>query len=162
MNLVNYLIDYTLIPPYRVRLTNEETKTNNMKVAQIAQNKMLRLLDGTTLKDRRKIKDMLEKVDLPSVNQLAATIKLTETWKAMNLDNYPIKLLKNGDNDSTREVRSGTRKQLDENPRFKASKSSFSFDAARLWNQAPQSIKECKTLRKAKSEINNYCRSLPI
>ena len=61
-----------------------------MKVAQIAQNKMLRLLDGSTQKDRRKIKDMLEKSDLPSVNQLAATIKLSEAWKALNIPNYQI------------------------------------------------------------------------
>ena len=36
----------------QVRTTDNDAKTNNMKVAQIAQNKVLRLLDGSANKDR--------------------------------------------------------------------------------------------------------------
>ena len=77
----------------RVRCTDLEPKTNNMRIAQITQNKMLRFLVGAEKKEHNRIKDMLETVDLPSVNQLAATIKLTETWKAVNVENYPVSLL---------------------------------------------------------------------
>ena len=146
----------------RVRTTEADVRSKNMRTAQIAQNKMLRLLDGSTLKDHRKIEDMLEKADLPSVNQLAATIKLTETWKTLNVKNYPIHLLLSGEVNTEREVRQGTRRQFDESAKFKVSKSSFIYDAAKLWNQAPHSIKECKTLRSAKSAIKSYCKSLPI
>ena len=146
----------------RVRCEENEPKTNNMRIAQIAQNKMLRFLDGSRLKDRRRIKDMLDRVELPSVNQLAATVKLTEAWKTVNVDNYPISLLPTKVKMSEHMVRSGTRKQFNEYAKLKVSKSSFVYDAAKLWNQAPQTIKDCKSLQSAKRTINQYCKSLPI
>jgi hypothetical protein len=42
---------------------------------------MLRAFNGTRIKDKVSTKSMLEKYDLLSVNQLAATIKLTEVWE---------------------------------------------------------------------------------
>ena len=51
----------------RVRLNEEETEDGNMKVAQIAQNKMLRVLDNSQIRDRRSKKDMLDRFDLLSV-----------------------------------------------------------------------------------------------
>ena len=146
----------------QVRIQETEHKTNNMKVTQIAQNKVLRLLDGSAQKDRRRIKDMLEKLDLPSVNQLAAIVKLTETWKSINVKDYPVELIPCKENNSQREVRHGTRRQFEENARLKVSKTSFAYDAARLWNNASQAIKESKTLISAKRLIKNYSKTLPI
>ena len=119
-------------------------------------------LDGSRLKDGRRIKDMLDRVELPSVNQLAATVKLTEAWKTVNVVNYPISLLPTKVKMSEHMVRSGTRKQFNEYAKLKVSKSSFVYDAAKLWNQAPQTIKDCKSLQSAKRTINQYCKSLPI
>ena len=133
-----------------------------MKVAQPAQNKMLRLMEGATRKDRTRTRDLLKKTELPSVNQLAAIIKLTEAWKTLNVPNYPTSLHTSKENSSMREVRLGTRRQFVENTRLKVSKMSFVFDAAKLWNGAPQTIKECKKLGSAKQEIKNYCMTLPI
>ena len=64
----------------KVRLREDEVTEWNMKMLQITQNKMLRVLDNSSIKDKRSRKDMLEKLDLPSVNQLAAQIKLQEAW----------------------------------------------------------------------------------
>ena len=133
-----------------------------MKVTQIAQNKVLRLLDRQDRKDHRKISDMLVKLDMLSVNQLAATIKLTEVWKSVNVEDYPIKLIKSKESKSEREVRMGTRRQFDESAKRKVSKVSFVFDAARLWNQAPQAINNCNSLKSAKRAIKSYCKTLPI
>ena len=69
-----------------------------MQAAQIAQNKMLRLLDNSTLSDRVSTMDLLKKANMLSVNQLSANIKLTEAWKACNIVNYPIQLEKNHEN----------------------------------------------------------------
>ena len=66
------------------------------------------------------------------------------------------------ENHSGREVRAGTRRELIENARLKSSKASFVYDAARLWNTAPQYIKDCKTLASAKNAIVTYCKTLPI
>lgn len=145
-----------------VRSSEEERKTSNMKLAQLAQNKMLRLMDGATRKDRTRISDLLKKAELPSVNQLAAIIKLTEAWKTVNIPNHPTSLITTRENSSSREVRLGTRKQFEDAPRLKISKMSFVYDAAKLWNGAPQIIKECKKLGSAKREIKNYCMTLPI
>ena len=41
---------------------------------------------------------MLKKYNLPSVNQLAAQIKLVEAWKSQNIEQYPIKLEPNNPN----------------------------------------------------------------
>ena len=75
-----------------------------MKSAQVAQNKLLRMLDRVTLKDHVTAESLLLKYNLPSVNQLAAEIKLTETWKSINIQNYPFKLESNnhGRNDGER------------------------------------------------------------
>ena len=62
----------------KVRLREDEVTEGNMKMLHITQNKMLRVLDNSSIKDKRSRKDMLEKLDLQSVNQLAAQIKLQE------------------------------------------------------------------------------------
>ena len=80
----------------------------------------------------------------------------------MNVENYPTGLLTTTENDSTREVRSGTRQQFKENARLKVSKMSFVYDAAKIWNRAPQTIKECKTLASAEREIKSYYMTFPI
>ena len=50
--------------------------------------------DEITRKDKVPTKDMLNKLDLPLVNQLAVEIKLTEVRKSLNIHAYPINLEK--------------------------------------------------------------------
>ena len=79
----------------KVRLTEEDRKTKDIKATQLAQNKVLRLLlDGSKIKDKRSIQDMLEKFDLLTVNKTAARFKLQEAWKESKNPEYPIKLVK--------------------------------------------------------------------
>ena len=65
-----------------------------MQAAQEAQNKMLRLLDNSTLADRKSTVELLNNANMLSVNQLAASIKMTEAWKSCNIENYPIEMEK--------------------------------------------------------------------
>ena len=51
-----------------------------------------RLINNSKIKDKISIESMLDKFNLPSVNQLAATIKLQEVWKSINVPGCPIKL----------------------------------------------------------------------
>ena len=44
--------------------------------------------------DRNTTESLFKKVNLLSVNQTNAQIKLTEIWKAFNNENYPIKVTK--------------------------------------------------------------------
>ena len=147
------------------RIKENEPYNTDMKDIQIAQNRLLRMLNGCTLKDKISTKDMLKKLDLPSVNQLAVEIKLTEVWKSLNDNAYPINLDKGanrrGENDRT--LRPGSIRNLKDFARTKIGENSFCISAGKLWNQAPQNIKEANTLSQAKTLIKEtYCRTIPI
>ena len=96
MNVVHSLwmskLRYGLQLCSEVRLTNEDKKPFIMKELQLTQNRMLRLINNSKIKDKISIESMLDKFNLPSVNQLAATIKLQEVWKSINVPGCPIKL----------------------------------------------------------------------
>ena len=135
-----------------------------MKRTQIAQNKMLRMMENCRIRDRKSVKEMLERNEMMSVNQVAAQIKLTEAWKAVNDEKYPVsmKRVEQGNHDGRREVRPETRRGLEEGGRTKIARESFVRDAGRIWNQAPTQIKTAKTIEEAKRKIKEYCKALPI
>ena len=53
---------------------------------------MARFLNSKTLKDKIQIKLLLVHINMLSVNQLNAKIKLQEIWKAFNFEGYPLKI----------------------------------------------------------------------
>ena len=61
----------------------EDPKPTHMKELQLTQNRLLRALNNSKIKD---------KFNLLSVNQLAARIKLLEVWKAVHVEGYAIVL----------------------------------------------------------------------
>ena len=144
-------------------MLDTDLKNSNMKAAQIAQNKLLRLLNNSSLKDRVSTEKLLENTGLLSVNQLAASIKITEVWKSLNVESYPIKLEPNISRitGSERIVRPGTTRQWNQDAKTTAEKESFSRSAAKLWNNLPIEIKNNKSLFTAKKAIKNYCKTLP-
>ena len=121
-------------------------------LTQVAQNKMLRLLDNSKLADRTHTVDLLKKANMLSVNQLAASIKLTEAWKSCNVTNYPIQLEKNHENliPSDRIVRPHITRQWKEDGRTTTARDSFTRSSAKIWNQAPQNLKDANSLMLAK------------
>ena len=54
------------------------THFRSLKSVQIAMNKMVRMLDGVSLKEHITSESLLKKYMLPSVNQLSAEIKMVE------------------------------------------------------------------------------------
>ena len=59
-------------------------------------------------------------------------------------------------------IRSLTRGDLTEVGRSTKSKKSFTCEAAKVWNNAPDKISTSKTLTTAKKAIREYCKSLVI
>ena len=59
---------------------------------------------------------------MPSVNQLAAEVKITEAWKSINIKNYPFQLEPNNP------------RRNDGRTKSKAASESVSRDTAKLWN----------------------------
>ena len=133
-----------------------------MTMVQRSQNKMLRILDGALVSDRKSTKTLLDNQNMLSVNQIAAQIKLTEMWKASNDPQYPIKMKTRERQENAMETRSVTRGDLTEIGRSTRAKKSFSCDAAKVWNKAPEKIRTAKTLITAKKAIREHCKSLPI
>ena len=145
-----------------VRISSEDTQSGNMKATQTAQNKMIRMIENVSLKDHLRSADLLKKNGLLSVNQLAAQIKLVESWKAVNTENYPIQLENNQAHRNTngREVRDTTMILWKDDTKLTAAKESFIRDAAKIWNKAPLAVKNAKSLYSAKKEILKYCKTL--
>ena len=135
-----------------------------LKAVQVAQNKIMRLLSNASFKDQTSTKELLEKTGFLSVNQTAASIKLTEVWKGLNIVNYPIHLESNNSemNESLRVLRPSTVRNWNQDARSRAAEESFSRNAAKLWNSAPQIIKDSKSIYSAKIEIKKYCKTWPI
>ena len=98
---------------------------------------MLRVLDGSSISDHRSRKDMLDKFDMLSVNQLSAQIKLVEAWKAMQNEDYPVKMRveKRLEQTHKRTLRPSTIRDMVEGGKTTSAQSSFVRDAGKLWNQ---------------------------
>ena len=130
-----------------------------MKAIQVAQNKMLRMLDGVSLKDHITSASLLQKYKLPSANQLAGEIKLLEAWKSISIEDYPFKMEAINVNlvQSDRILRPSSIKLWKDNARTKSGSSSFSIDTAKIWNQCPELIKTASSIGIAKKAIKKYC-----
>ena len=146
----------------KVRLTQECPTNKDIKAIQMVQNKLARLLNDKTLKDKVSTKVLITNAKLLSVNQLNAKVKLQEIWKVMNIDNYPLKISLNEvqlDKMVTRAMINRTPKELGSTTLI--SKTCVS-DAIRLWNLAPESIKNCATLHSLKKKSKEFVKTLPI
>ena len=97
---------------------------------------------------------------------MAAQIKLTEVWKVENIDNYAISLDPYNQHRLNPEagpnLRAWPNRIFNDSSRLKISQQSFSVDEARLWNQAPTTVREAPTLGTAKAAILTHVRSLPV
>ena len=128
----------------------------------MAQNKLLRFLNNTKISDQISTKSILDNLNMLSVNQINAQVKLTEMWKMDNIKDYPMQIKRletlNGAR-TTRAVTSGT---LVEQGISNLATSTYINDSARIWNKAPLSIKECKTLMSAKKAIKTFVKTLPV
>ena len=106
----------------------------DLKKLQVTQNKMFRLLDGKSKKDRVKVQKIATKFGLMSINQMTCYHYLMETYKIIHF----------GASDKLR-------KKLVPNSKFsknlhvplvkKTSCRGFTYYAARLWNSLPPTTK---------------------
>ena len=122
------------------------------------------MLDRVSLKDHIPTLSILNKYNLPSVNQLAGEIKLTEAWKIINVPSYPLKFEDNNPNRAAtqRSVRPSTIKKWKDTAKLKCAEESFIIDTARLWNSAPLTVTRANSLQLAKTSIKKYCKAMPI
>ena len=131
-----------------------------MERLQVAQNRMLRLIHGSTLKDRISTAELLKSVNVLSVNQLALEIKLTECWKSININNYPVEMDKGHveQAEEGRQLRTSSLRQFKDHSKTKIGEESFHISTGTAWNNALQDIKDAKSIFTAKKLIKNIAK----
>ena len=116
----------------KVRTNNTDPMNSAIKKLQIAQNKFARVLENVFLKDKMSTKTLLTNQVMLSVNQVAAQIKLTDMWKANNVDNFPIKVTKQSTAENARVTRGDTSEKLLEHGMSELVRNSCIGDATKL------------------------------
>ena len=142
----------------KVRLSESDPKCKISKDLQIAQNKVLRVLTKTSLKQRVPTRDMLEMTNMMSINQMTAQARLLETWKAINVQCSPLLELFQQKVSSALETRSARRGDL---VQYGAS-NSFQNQASKLWNWVDEEMKSAKSFSEAQRLSKVYAKKLPI
>ena len=143
-----------------VRMKNEDPECGDFKAIQLVQNKLLRLLNGTTVKDRVSTASLLTKFGIMSVNQLNAKVKLLEIWKALNVEDYPLKIKKQSQSENRVTTRNSQNERPIEIGKSNVTQSTSTSDAIRIWNKAPDILKDSKTIYQAKNQIKSFVKNL--
>ena len=146
----------------KVRTDVDCPRCEDFKVIQKKQNDLLRFLAGCKISDKVSIKTLLDKFNMVSVNQLNAQIKLLEIWKSLNIVDYPLEIRQQEIMESVATTRATAKGRPSAIGRSLLTQSSCVSDAVKMWNMAPDSITECKSLYQAKKQIKMYVRSLPF
>ena len=155
-------IRYGLQLTGRARMTNEDPECAAFKAIQTIQNNLMRTLNGTKTRDKISIKSLLKKFGMLSVNQINASIKLLEIWKALNDNQHPLKIKRQAANEEGALTRAAQRSRPMEMGGTNRLRSTAIADAITIWNKAPPAIQESKTIYQAKKAIKTYVNSLPI
>ena len=146
----------------KVRRNESDPMDKLLESLQVTQNKFARFVHGSTLMDRISTNIIFNETKLLSVNQINAQIKLLEVWKSQNINSYPIQWTRRKDELNRDGLKSSNKPDLVIKGRTVTQSNTFINDAASIWNVAPSVLKECKTIRAAKTQIKLYVHSLPI
>ena len=105
---------------------------------------------------------LLQKFGMLSANQMNVQLKLVEVWKAMNVQDYPLKITLQTIPETGTTTRASLKGRPIEMGRTNLLKSMSTSDAIRIWNLAPASINESASIDQVKNAIKSYVRTLPI
>ena len=145
-----------------MRVKDSEPECETFKSIQLIQNNLMRMLNGTKIKDMVSISSLLNKFIMLSINQLNAKVKLVEMWKAMNLEDYPLKVEQQSCDVDRVSTRADTTGRPVEMGRSNLTQKTCISDAIRLWNQAPEKIINSRNIAQVKLEIKKYVKSILI
>ena len=145
-----------------VRMSASSPESGLMRPLEVSINDTMRVIEGRRRRDGVSIAALREATMIPSVNQMTIQAMLMEAWKAQHLESSPIADLMptvEGRKIATRSITEGHVKVPYGS---KISRSSFSHQAAMLWNGAPQALRGCEEKNSAKRQIKSYtARSFP-
>ena len=146
----------------KMRLSTNDWECMEFKSIQMVQNKLLRALNGTKVKDMISTVSLLEKFGMLAVNQLNVQIKLLEIWKSLNVEKYPLTVQQQSTDHSGMATKADQSQRPVEIGKTILTQKSCISDAIRVWNQAPDKIKRCLSISQAKKEIKAFVKTLPV
>ena len=76
----------------KIRWSSQDSVQGDLEAIQKVQNKMVRLLNGKTVAYKINTKVLLKNINMLSVNQINAQIKITEVLKAMQDSSHLMKI----------------------------------------------------------------------
>ena len=85
-----------------------------------------------------------------------------EVWKSLNVDKYPLKIQHQTVKDQGVTTRASTKERPIEIGNSNRIKNTSTSDAVRIWNLAPTTVTDCKTLYQVKNAIKVYIKQLPM
>ena len=139
------------------RLTSSDPQSKITHDLQVLQNEMLRAITKNKKRDHVKITDMLEAMQMLSINQLIAYGTLMETWKARMFRIPHLSSLLEHKQGGDRRLRSDSagvlRATVDE---------PFALTAEKLWNMSSERFKNTNLTSVAKIEAWKTAHQLPI
>ena len=142
----------------------DDPTSASMQQLQVQVNKGLRTVLGVTLKDRKPLSDLVAEVGVPTVNQLTIEMTLMETWRQIN-HHLPaansLKFVEDyvAEGRTTRRTGKGFLAPI---PKDETGAARFFQQAVRLWNSAPQYIRDEKDENIAKRMIKEYAKGMPL
>ena len=146
----------------KVTKSEEDPTKEDFAGLQTLQNKIIRLITGTSLNDRVHTKQLLEMTNSLSVNQINAQIKIQEIWKAINIKDFPVSIQKHTVKESMSATRACTSGKLMEGRKSVITHKTCKNDAVKLWNFVPKHVQTCKSLNEIKTHTRIFVKTLPI
>ena len=146
----------------KIRWSVQDPQQGDLQDIQVMQNKMLRLLNGTKMVDKISTKTLLSNLNMLSVNQMNAQIKITEAWKASHDQDYPLKIEKVKNAEECVKTRSVSNGDVVVSGKTELVQSTYLSDSSKAWNKIPNEIKDCKSIGCAKKLIKQFVAKLPI
>ena len=103
-----------------------------------------------------------KELNMQTVNQINAQIKLLDVWKAQQYERHPTSYPRRNDANLEQRTRAAVANNLLEAHGGKIITSTCINDAAKLWNAAPDCIKNNVSIHSVKKCIKEYTAKLPI
>ena len=141
-----------------IRISEDDPINSHMAQLQIQLNKAVRTVCGIRLSDKVSILNLLGKVGILSVNQLAAECLLIEIWKTINYGLPAKRYLLLNDTTNEYETRSKGKSMLKVPPR----EIWFGYKGPKIWNLLPQSTRDETNYIKVKGSISVFVKTLPV
>jgi len=140
-----------------LRLCDTDPQAVTLKRLQLAQNDMLRVINHKRRRDHIRIKDMLEGMNMLSVNQLTAYALILELWKARQFGVPVLENLLDKERNDERTLRSDSAGRV-----ATIGRDTVAIQCEKLWNMSSIKFKNTNLLKVAKTEARNLAKSLPL